>query len=349
MSIRYLAGSMSGTLYDPKTGDWIYKVETATDTTFSSTSEKVDVRAGKTNDLIGTFYHSKSVSLKLTISEFNLTLLALKTGGDIEYSADVMTSESVILGADGKGKIVGDPVKFIGKYQGTAILAEKKDSGEYKQVEINPTTKEFSFPDGQEGDEVCITYLNTNDDVRMTRVMSSCTPKTLYFYGNSNIYEDNEIVGQEHYKVPKFAITSDYELALTSNGVASFSLDGEAHVVKDPSCNGGKDYYVELVEEIYNKKWYDETKEIVTVDNISLKVGETETIEVTAIQNDSHGVLNVKPKYLTYSIPSAEQTYATVSDTGVINAVAVGTAHVTVKVTNKPELIEEITVTVTPA
>ena len=344
--VRYLAGAMDGTLYDPKTGQWIYKVETATDSTFSVTSESQQVTGGKTNSAIGTFYHSKKVSLKMTVAEFNLSLLALKGGSDIEYSADIITSESVILDANGIGTIVGDPVEFLGKYQGTAVLAKEKEDGEYKQIEIDPLTKQFTFPDGQDGDEVCVTYFITNDDVRMTRIMTACSPKTLYFYGTSNIYEDNEIVGIQHYKIPRYALLDGFELALTSSGVASFSLDGEAHVVKDPSCNGGEDYYVELVEEIFNKKWYDTATEIATVSAVELLVGEEETVEVTAIQTDAQVATIVKPKYLTFEIPSTGQAICTVDATGKLTAVSVGTTDLKITVTAKPELTVTIPITV---
>lgn len=345
---KVLASVIEGKLFD---GDMLYgTVTTATESTFGFNAEELPLKGGRGNNLIGTYYHSAEVTLNCTVQETNLKYLAMKCGSDIELGSEILTSETVVLGAGGKGVLTGTPVKFENKLQGWAIKASEKETENYQTVLFDDTTNEFTFVGGVVGEKVCVTYFYNNDSSKFVKIMGRLSPKCLHFVGIADLYEDNQCIGQWDFDIPRFMLSPTFELSMQANGTSTMAINGKAGLVKSESCDSNGDYYCKITETLYGKKWQDDCTDIFCKPaDIEIKVGETETIETYAIVTGVTSTKLVKPVDLVYDIPVGKQGIATVDTKGVISPVAEGHCEVTVSLDGHPEIKDVIAITVIPA
>ena len=137
------------------------------------------------------------------------------------------------------------------------------------------------------------------------------------------------------------------ELSLSSSGAATTALSGSALATYTGNEGCSDDgYYAILKQIIYNKDEFADVKAIVIADSdIDLEAAETQTLEVYALYSGVKAPRLIEASKLTFT--SSADAVATVDESGVVTAVAEGSANIEVVVTEKPELNAVAIVTVT--
>ena len=138
-------------------------------------------------------------------------------------------------------------------------------------------------------------------------------------------------------------------LTSKSQTLSSTSLSGSAlatfTAVDSCSADG---YYAIITENIYGKDEFDDVYAVVIEDSdVDLKVDETQKLVVIALHNGTTAPSVISADKLTFT--SDDDTIATISNAGLVEAKAVGSTNVEAVVTGHTDLVATARVTVTNA
>ena len=343
---RYLGGVMDVLLFDGT--NLIADAKTLTESTVSCSSDSVEVRGGQGYKLFGKYYHTATFNVTLTDAQFRLDYLALKVGSDVEYGADVFTTESIILDADGKGTVQGTPIKFEEMLVG---YVHKVGSDKVQKITFDETDgKTFTFVGGEEGEEVCVKYLHTNLSAKKLIISSNFVPKTVHLVGRVQEFEDGNLIGYVNFDVPKYQLDAGFELSMSANGVSSTNLSGSALAVESATCDGTAGYYCILSEEELNRSWKDEVAEMVAIPEeieLNMSAGEVdETIICKALFDNGVLPLLIPANELNFTINAGDAGIATVDSNGKVTAVGTGQTSCEITVVDRDDVRDVVNITV---
>lgn len=353
-----LAGVGDIQLFDQSTGEIIVTSKTLTDSgiNFSVTAE--DIRGGKANALLGKYFHDTAMELTLTDALFSLEYLAINVGGTISASANVLTTEQITTTVADSITVTDTPQMFgnVG-YIGWYTVAGKDN---WSKITFDQATKTATVPNLAVGTTVCVKYIHIDASAEKFTVSSSFIPDQCYAIltlplfkattGAETSYTSSSKVGEVQVEIPNFLLAGAQELSLSSSGAATTALSGSALASYTGSEGCDADgYYATLKQVVYNKDEWSDVKAIVIADSdIDLVEGETQTLEVYALYSGVKAPRLLDNSKLTFT--SSADTYATVgANTGIVSAVAAGSANIEVVVTGKPALNAMCVVTVTSA
>jgi hypothetical protein len=330
----FTAGVADVTMYD---GDQLLSTSrTMIDTAIAISTSAEEVRAGTGAKLFAKYYHSSMFEVTLNDQMFRMEYIAKNVGGTISIGGDSIIDEKVTLTGGGAGAVVGTPVDFNGF--GTIGWATKQGEENWQQIEF--TGQAFSISGADSGDVYCVKYFYTDDAAKKLIIPADIIPAqvTLYmkaklFNGNPDKIKEATHVGWVTIKVPRFLLTGNQDLTMNMTGLTSTNLSGHA-LAYGGGC-GQDDYYAEIIESIFDAKWYDTAVGLKIEDaDFELTVPATKTLVVYAI------FANAVPKKINNSeltFVSTETGVATVgASTGIVTAVADGSSTIRVKVTAKP-------------
>lgn len=323
----------------------IATANTLVDSSININSSSEDVRGGIGNKLLGKYYHTSTMDINLTDVVFRLEYLAFQTGSNIEQISQIFASEQVTINSN-QGIIVGDPDDYedYGKIAWVTLPGE--DS--YETVELNG--KQFTY-EAADGQVVCVKYVRRDLGSKSIVVSSNFIPSevklvmrcNLYRAGANNAINDSSKVGELQIVVPRFQFNGAQELSLQSSGVCQVPIAGSALDNPSADCTEGG-YYAIITETISGVKWYDNVITLAVEDSdVELEVNETKQLVVKAVPK-SGSAFTVSASELTFT--SGSDSIATVTDAGLVAAVAQGTTNITIAAKDKPELtaIAEVTV-----
>lgn len=348
-----LAGVGDIQLFDQSTGEIIVTSKTLTDSgiNFSVTAE--DIRGGMANAILGKYFHDTAMELTLTDALFSLEYLALNVGGTISASADVLTMEQVTTTVADTITVSQTPQQFgsvgtIGWYS----IAGQDDWKKITFVEKNASVSNLPV-----GTTVCVKYIATDASAEEFTVNSAFIPDQVHAIltlplfkatvGSNTGFTSSSKVGEVQVEIPNFLLAGAQELSLSSSGAATTALSGSAlatYTGQEGCSDSG--YYAVLKQIVYNKDEWADVKAIVIADSdIDLAPDETQTLEVYALYSGVKAPRLVENSKLTFT--SSDDTYATVgANTGVVTAVADGSATIEVVVTGHTDLNAMAVVTV---
>lgn len=356
MAQKFVLASVGNVqLFNPATGELIVTSKTLTDSgiNFSVTAE--DIRGGMANALIAQYFHDSAMGLTLTDALFSLEYLALNVGGTISASADVMTSEQVVVSEANKITVSDTPQKF-GNI-GTIGWYSIKGLDSWSKIVFDADTKTANVPDLPIGTEVCVKYIHTDASAEQFTVSSAFIPSQCYAIltlplfkagtESTTSYTSSSKVGEVQVEIPNFILSGAQDLSLTASGASTSSLSGNALVTYSGAegCDGDG-YYAKLKQITYNKDEFADVKSIVIADSdIDLAEGETQTIQVYAIYGGITAPKLIDNSKITFT--SETQSVATVGNhNGIVEAVSGGTSIIEAVITNKPNLNAKAVVTV---
>lgn len=339
-----LAGVGNVQLIDKASGELVCTSKTLTNSGISFSVSAEDVRGGLANKLLAQYFHDSSMSLNLEDALFSLNYLALNVGGTISVGGDVMKQVQVTTVIANQITVEDTPQPFldlgtIGWYS----IAGKDD---WTKITFSGATA--SVPNLPSGTTVCVKYVSESDTVEQFTVSSAFIPNQCYALltlplfksgTDTQSYSSSSKVGEVQVEIPTFLLSGGQELSLTSSGVATTSLSGNALTTFSGAedCDG-EGYYAKLKQVIFNKDEFADVKGIVIADSdIELAPTETETLQVYAIYGG-----NIAPKLINNSkltFTSKTLSVATVgANTGVVTAESDGESIIEVVVTSKPDL-----------
>lgn len=324
----------------------IASAKTLLDSSINISSSAEDVRGGIGNKLLGKYYHTSTMDITLTDVDFKLEYLAFQTGSVIEQIADIFVNEQVTINSNA-GTLTGTPAEY--EDYGTIAWVTLPGSDDYETVTVNGKNFEYEAANGT---VVCVKYVKADNAARSITISSNFIPSevklvmtaNLYRAGTSTALSDSSKVGTIQVIVPRFQFNGQQELSLTSSGYCQVPISGSALDNPTADCSEGG-YYATIIETLDDAKWYDDVTTLaIEESDVDLTVGGTKKLVVRAVpKNRKPFVAPVED--LTFT--SSSTSTATVTDAGLVTAVAAGTAYVTVVITEATDIsaIAEVTVT----
>ena len=273
----------------------------------------------------------------MTAQNFTLDGLALNTGATIMPNGVYRVSDPVILEADGKGHVKSNPVAALGsrteEIVGYVNCATK--------VLIDPETKEFTVPEGKEGDRVCIAYFTKSANAEMFTIGSNFSPKVgravlrTPIYSSDGIGNSNEgiKVGELQIVIPRAQLDGNLniDLSQTSNATTVLNMtalvDFSVATGECPKDNGTLGYIVQL---LYTDSIWSSIDKLVVVDcGVTVQVGESEKLNIKGYDVAMDTLTNVPYEDLTFT--SKDQATAKVDAKGIVTGVKAGEAVITIE------------------
>ena len=131
----------------------LFTSKTLLDSSMEVTLGSSEVRGGRGNQLLYTYFHTGAMNVTLNDTQFNLQMLGATVGKSVVTGNDVYTEETVTLGSGGTGTVTGTPLAI----QGTSIYGwVSLPSGTIERVTF--TGSNFTASGGTSGDVVCVRY-----------------------------------------------------------------------------------------------------------------------------------------------------------------------------------------------
>ena len=354
MSKFVLASVGTVQFFDQSSGDLIVTSKTLVDSgiNFSVTAE--DIRGGMANALLSRYLHDSAMALTLTDALFDFSYMALNVGGTIQTGADVLTLEQVTTTEANKITVKETPQKF-GNF-GVIGWYSLPSEDNWTKITFDADTKTANVADLPQGTTVCVKYTKTDASAEQFTVSSAFIPAQVYgvltlplFKSGTDTkqYSNSSKVGEVQVEIPNFMFDGNMELALTSAGTTTTPLSGNALATFTGSegCDSNDGYYAKLKQVTYNKDEFADVKAIVVADaNLELKATETQTLQVYAIYSGIKAPKLIDNSKLVFV--SSNETYATVDQTGKVEAKAQGSATIEIHVKTKQSLQTAAVVTV---
>ena len=348
-----LAGVGDIQLFDQSTGEIIVTSKTLTDSgiNFSVTAE--DIRGGMANAILGKYFHDTAMELTLTDALFSLEYLALNVGGTISASADVLTMEQVTTTVADTITVTGTPKEF----GNAGTIGWYSIAGKDNWSKITFEGQSATVANLPVGTTVCVKYIATDASAEQFTVSSAFIPDQVHAIltlplfksttGSDAGFTSSSKVGEIQVDIPNFLLAGAQELSLSSSGAATTALSGSAlatYTGQEGCSDSG--YYAILKQIVYNKDEWADVKAIVIADSdVDLAPAETQTLEVYALYSGVKAPRLLDNSKLTFT--SSADSYAEVgANTGVVTAVADGTANIEVVVTGHTDLNAMCVVTV---
>lgn len=335
-----LASVGNAQLIDQLTGELIADSKTLTESGISFSVTAEDIRGGQANALIAQYFHDSAMTLTLTDALFSLEYLALNVGGTIRTGADnAMTVETVTVTTPNTIQVSATPKPVFS----FGTIGWYTISGKEDWSKITFVGNTASVADLPVGTSVCVKYAKEDASAETFTVSSAFIPSQvslmltlpLFKATTEATYSSSSKVGEIQVQIPNFILSGASELSLTAGGASTTSLSGNALATfGGASCDSNEGYYANLVKIIYNKDEFDGIKNLVIADSdIDLAKTDTQTLEVYGL----YGSGIKAPKLISNSkltFTSSNSATATVGQhTGVVTAVANGTANIEVTVT----------------
>ena len=355
MSNRFVLASV-GTVqfFDQSSGDLIVTSKTLVDSgiNFSVTAE--DIRGGMANALLSRYLHDSAMALTLTDALFHFSYMALNVGGTIQTGADVLTLEQVTTTEANKITVKDTPQKF-GNF-GVIGWYSLPSEDNWTTITFDQDTKTANVADLPQGTTVCVKYTKTDASAEQFTVSSAFIPAQVYgvltlplFKAGTDTkqFSNSSEVGEVQVEIPNFMFDGNMELALTSAGTTTTPLSGNALATFTGSegCDSNDGYYAKLKQVTYNKDEFADVKAIVVADaNVELLANEVQTLQVYAIYSGIKAPKLIDNSKLVFV--SSNNTYATVDQTGKVEAKAEGSATIEIHVKTKQSLQTAAVVTV---
>lgn len=287
-----------------------------------TTMEEQNVNAGKGNKLIYSFKHGRQLNATLEAADWKLEYLAMASGSKItEGMADVYKLGECVTLTKGIGMLSSAPVGDVAvELPGGTIVTVTPD-----KTAIDLT----GF--GLTGDDSVKATYRYNRIAKTITIDAESTPMCGRLVLDADRH-NNDLgkVGSVQIIIPSYQLNGNFKIEFTPEGVSSTSLEGKALAVEGDSCADGSVYaYV---------REFDDTEKAISVMEIAATPGtvsldsssadKTAAISVVGLKGSLYSPIQLNPADCTFT--SDTPATATVSQDGVITAVAVGSAKITV-------------------
>ena len=351
---QFLAGVGRALLFD---GDNLIGVaKTLTESTFNFSISNEEIRGGQGNALFGKYFHDSNLAVTLTDAMFKLEYLAANLGVDISMgglSVYESSASGEVVRADGSILLTETPTLI----NGSLLAWYKKPS----DANWNVTTATLSGTDyvirpagAVANDSFCIKYFYQNENARSIIINTQYVPKTIHLVIMNDLFSgDTADVGSAtRYgriitDIPSFQLDGSQDLNLTATSAATISLTGNAlGVSSEISCEEST-YYGTMTEEIFGSSWVDNVIALaIENSDMELTQGATESIIARVVFGGSVASQRKDNSNFTFAVESG--TSATVDEDGVVTASssATGDTVISVTLTEKPEIVAYMTVSV---
>ena len=313
-----------GKLFLPKDADALFKIDNMVAfNAKANTSAQVEIttaqdqkRGGQANAVIGVVTSEKSVSVTFTTPEWQPEFLAANIGTTIRFGQKNFYIDNLTFTPDNTGKITLP-----------AIPADKKVqveiNGKWLSIDATTTTVDLSGYGVTETD--CIkTIILLPKDGKEISLLVDTDPSIGELILTSPIFRGTKgQVGTAQYTFPSFALSGNWTQVFSTD--ASYDISGTAIAIAGEYCGESETYGY------YREYISDDDVAYVGIaaapSAVELEVGDTQQISVYGIR----GALYDKTLLdtgVTFAVVEGGSTYVSVSNAGLITALAAGEATV---------------------
>lgn len=306
--------------------------------------EKIDIRGGLSNPLLGRYFHDSLLESNITDALFDMTYIALNVGGEITVGGDSLITESVTTTTANKVTVTGTPVAF----GNAGTIGWMTVEGEDNWQPITFTGKTAEVSGLASGTNVCVRYNAYDDAMKQFIIPSNVIPSEIHvvmtyplFAATTDVQSlsTSSKVGELIVDIPRFQFNGSVELSLTSSGAATSNLSGSALAVNDTINCSDMGRYGTVKLRTFGGNWYDNLIAM-AVDGaeMSMKTNDTKTLKVVGIFQDKGTTLTGVLNNANLTFTSSSSSVATVSTAGVVTAAGTGTATIEIVATDKPSV-----------
>lgn len=306
MSKYFLAGVANAEIFDGE-NNLFATAKALTDSSISIGVNSEEVRGGEGAALRGKYFHSSSFGLRMTSAMFEMEYIAANVGAKIVTGGDALVYKDVKSDPTGKITLPTTAVPLTGNtvYAYASVKgADKFDT--YVVASDNSITVSGSSAD------YCVKYFENNISARAIKINTNFVPDTLYVVLTASLFAGDAKagsgtkVGSVVIKVPRFQLNGSQEISMTMTGASNTAFEGSALAVEEDGCDG-KAYYAEILEILFNARWYDNVRSIQIEDSdvsVSLaKLGSNKSLNMGL---DVYAIYaNALPKKISNDIISA--------------------------------------------
>lgn len=345
---HFLAGVGTALIFSGN--DLIGVAKTLTESTFDFAITAEDIRGGKGNALLGRYFHDSTLTATLTDAMFDLNYMALSLGVNMQMGGLSVKEEELTVATAGKVTVSETPVAF----NGTMIGWYKKPTDTDWQIGTL-SGKDMTISGATENATYCVKYFYQNESAKSITIKSQYVPATVHLVVMTDLYSgkvgtqsDATRYGRLIVDIPSFQLEGNQNLSLTASSAATINLTGMALAVLEGATCEEDGYYGTMTEEIYGADWKQSVIALAVVNSqMELDVNDTETLDVRVVYGG--GVASQKKDNSNFTFTSETPEHATVdAATGVVTAVAAGTATIEVSLTGADH-VDPAYVTVTVA
>jgi len=351
----YVQGVYDFEFYSIGTDELIFQSRYITESNITTSTNLNAIKGGIGNATLIQIPSDAELKVQMTAQNFTLEGLGLNTGATIMPNGVYRVSDEVTLGANGIGTVKANPVAALGSRTEEVVGYVNCST----KVVINPETKEFTVPEGKEGDKVCISYYTMSSNAEMFVIGSNFSPKVgravlrTPIYSADGTYDSTAgiKVGELQIVIPRAQLDGNLNLDLsqTSNATTVLNMtalvDWSVQAGTCPSDNGTLGYIVQV---LYTESVWDNIDELVVMDcGVTVEEGATARLIVKGYNATTEEFVTVPYEDLTFT--AAEEATAKVDAKGVVTGVAAGetTVEVAYKVGEEVKLVKTAAIEVT--
>lgn len=318
------------------TADFSYFVNgilACTGTTNLNTSLEVSVQeqnvnGGKGNKLLYSYKYGRELSATIETANWKLEYIAANVGSNIvEGLTDVYKMGECVTLTNGIGILEKEPIGDVAVElsEGTILTVTPNDN------KIDLTGK------GLTNESVKVTY-RYNTIAKTLKINADSTP----YVGKLILDADkhnNDLgkVGSVQITIPSYQLSGNFTINFTPDGVVSTNLDGKALAVDSDKCEDGSSVYAYIKEFDDIEKALTISDLAVTPGKVSLNVNDTTNLTVVGIKGAFYSPIKIDNADCTFV--SDDSAKATVTNDGLITAIAAGDVTITVTYNNYSDTV----------
>lgn len=297
--------------------------------------QEQNVNAGKGNKLVYSYKYGRELNISLEAADFKLEYIACQVGSKItEGMHDVYKMGECVQLTNGIGVVGTTPIGDV--------AVELPDGN---IVTVTPDTLSIDLTAyGLTNESVKATYQYSRLSKRIV-IDADSSPAVFRLVLNADRHNSKiGKVGNLEIVVPSYQPSGNFTIDLTPDGVSATSIDGKAIAVEGENCKDGSGVYAYITE-------YDDIASALAVTEIvatpavinldSADTATTATISVVGLKGELYNPIELANADCNFV--SDEPGFADVgTNTGIVTAVATGTANITVTYDGKEDTVQVI-------
>lgn len=297
---------------------------TSLTTSISVSMEDQEVTGGKGNKTLYKFKYGRKLAPSIEMAEWNLSYIAANLGQTIFTGLkDVFKINECVSLTSGVGTLAKTPVGKVHVVKADGVI-----------VEVTPVGSTITVGTDTENVKVTYQYSTTVDRVVVDAESTPLVGKLVMTADKHNNLRGK--VGEVQIEVPSFQLSGTFDISLEASGTTTTKLDGDALAVTGATCSDG-DVYA-YITEINDGDSSVAVEDICATPSVlSMAVNDTQQIKVIGIRSGLYSNVEIDADDCTIVSDTTAKVTVTA---GVIKAVAIGTAIVTVTYNGKSDVIK---------
>lgn len=359
----FLKGIVEQIYYDPTTGNIIGYDNVATDGAIETSVNLQEITGGFGNPVVGVIPDSTRMTGTYTSAAFSLRTRQLISGGNLHYGGVSPVCETVTA-TNGKLVVSGTPTKHYAQPAAdTTAWCYVKPVGAATYLGtnygINMSTKEVAYT-AITGQQYEVFYFVENSSAQVLELPDMFNPSVATISQKYGVYAKQNgavshgtLQGYLYVVVPRAILTGNAGVSAnqTTNATSDGSwmaLSPDQNMMVCADCTNSSKVFAYYIYVPCGGNTVAVDSLVVVGGGVSVKEGETVQIPVKYLMPDG---TTQQPTYadMTYLIPTAETTIATVNASGQVTGVSEGNTEVTITLNrpNNTPLTTNCNVTVT--